>query len=242
MKKIIMITALAAALLSAGVVGAMTADELIDKSLEAQGGLDNIKAVQSIKATGIFMTMGMEFPFTMTQKRPGLMRVDVNINGMEMVQVWDGETAWTINPMAGSAEPQDMSPVEAKSLKTQSDMDGMLVDYKKKGYTVEYIGEDEVEGTAVHHLKLDTNDDLVLDMYFDAEYFLLIMTAAAMTVDEQTINTETYTSDFKESGNFIAAHAMETRMGGQVANNIVIETIEYDIEVDDAIFVKPSAE
>ncbi len=38
------------------------------------------------------------------------------------------------------------SEMEEMSFKIQSDMDGILVDYAKKGYTVEYIGEADVEG------------------------------------------------------------------------------------------------
>jgi hypothetical protein len=239
--KTITLLALALPLLAAAPLAAMTADELIEKGFEAQGGLENIQAIKSVKATGKFMTMGMEFPFTMVQKRPGMMRIDADINGMTMVQVWDGEAGWSINPMMGSTEAQDMSPMEAKSFKMQADMDGVLVDYEKKGYSVEYVGEDEVEGTKVHHLKLDTNDDLVLDMYYDAEYFLVIKTGSTMTMDEQTIKSDTFMSDFKESGDLIVPFAMETRMNGQTMNNIVIETIEYDVEVDDGQFVRPAS-
>ena len=46
-----------------------------------------------------------------------------------------------------------MGELEDKSFKLQADMDGLLVDYAKKGYTVEYLGEDDVEGTAVHQLQ-----------------------------------------------------------------------------------------
>ena len=141
--KLITLMTVALGLMAAGAF-AMTADELIEKNFEAQGGLDKLKSIQTIKATGKFLTYGMEFPFTSTQMRPNKMRIDADINGQAMVQAFDGADAWSINPMTGSKEPQDMSPLEAKGFKLQADMDGLLIDYEKKGYTVEYIGADEV--------------------------------------------------------------------------------------------------
>jgi hypothetical protein len=55
---------------------AMDADELIAKSIEASGGLEKIKSVDSVKFTGKFLAPGMEFPFSMIQKRPGMMRIN----------------------------------------------------------------------------------------------------------------------------------------------------------------------
>ena len=116
-----------------------------------------------------------------------------------------------------------------------------LVDYAKKGYTVEYIGEDEVEGTAVHHLKVDTHDDLIIDMYFDAEYFLVIKQTGKMKMEEQEIAQDSYMSDFKEVNGLVVPHSIESRMNGQTVNTIMLETVEFDVEVDDAIFVRPAA-
>ena len=241
MKRFSLLTTLVLSLLAVAAAHAMTADELIEKSFEAQGGLEKIKAVKSFETHGLFMVMGMEFPFTMVQTRPNKMRIDADINGAAMVQVWDGESGWSINPMAGSMEPQDMPPMEAKGFEFQADMDGPLVDYAKKGYTVEYIGEDEVEGTAVHHLKIDTHDDLIIDMYFDAEYFLAIKQSGKLMMDEQEIAQDSYMSDFKEVNGLVVPHSIESRMNGQTVNTIMLETIEFDVEIDDAIFVRPAA-
>ena len=62
-------------LLVAGLAGAavqaQTADEIIAKNIEARGGKDKIKAVQSIRMTGkIAMGQGMEAPILMEVARP----------------------------------------------------------------------------------------------------------------------------------------------------------------------------
>jgi hypothetical protein len=130
--------------------------------------------------------------------------------------------------------------VEEKGFKFQADMDGFLIDWKDKGYTLELIGEDEVEGTKVYHLKLDTNDDLVMDMYMDAEYFLTIKIHSKLTMDENEIETETYLSDYKEVEGIVTPFAVETRMDEQTMNQIMIEAVEFGVEVDSAIFEMPA--
>ena len=221
------------------VAQAMDADELIAKNLEASGGLEKIQAVKSVKLTGKFLAQGMEFPFTMIQKRPNKMRIEAEIMGSTMIQCYSGEKGWAINPMTGSSNPQPMSEIEEKSFKLQSDMDGPLVDYAEKGYTVEYIGEEDVEGTPTHQLRIDTNDGIVMDVFIDAEYFLIIKSSNKITVDENEFETQTYMSDFQEIEGMVVPFAIETRSGDAVMNQIMMEKTEYGVEVDDSIFAMP---
>ncbi len=229
-------------ILSAGFVMAMDADELIKKSFEATGGLDKIKSVKSSHATGKALAQGMEFPFVMRTLRPNYLRLDVEIMGMTMIQAFDGEKGWTINPMAGITVAQDMTEIENKSFKLQANMDGLLVDYKDKGYTVEYIGEADVEGTPAYQLKVDTHDDIVMDLFFDQEYFLNIKMTTAITWEEKVNESETYMSDFQEIEGMIMPFSIETRMGGVAASQIVIEKVELDTEFEEGLFEMPAAE
>ena len=219
---------------------AMDADELIAKAIEAQGGRDALEAVQTSQADGKVIAQGMELPFAMKAMRPNKLRIDVSVMGMEIVQAFDGQDGWSINPMTGSSDPQPMGDLEAKAFRLQADMDGFLLDWQDRGYTVEYLGTADVEGTETHHLRLDTHDDLVLDMYFDSEYFLLIKTTSTMLFEGNEIVSDTYTSDYKEVGDLILAHAIETRMNGMTQNQIVIDSIIQNGEVDEALFAMPA--
>jgi outer membrane lipoprotein-sorting protein len=222
-------------------VQAMDADELIAKNLEALGGLDKIKSIDSAKFTGKFLTQGMEFPFTMIQKRPNMIRIEAEVMGATMVQCFNQDSGWSINPMTGSADPQPMGGMEEKSFKLQADMDGPLVDYAAKGYTVEYLGEEEVEGTPAYKLKVDTQDGIVMEVFFDKEYFLTIKSTNKITVDESEFETQTYPSDYQEVDGMVVPFSIETRSGDTVLNQIMMEKVEYGVEVDDSEFAMPEA-
>lgn len=219
---------------------AMDADELIAKYLDAMGGKERLKAVTSQKATGKFLAQGMEFPFTMVSKRPDLMRIDATVMGMEMVQCYDGKKGWAINPMAGGTDAQIMGEMERKGFKLQADMDGPLLDHAAKGYKVEYLGEDDVEGTPTYKLRVDTGQDIVIVMYFDTEYFLPIRQDVKLTFDGNEHESQSYLSDYQEIDGMPVPFATESRVGGVVANQIMLESLERNVEVDDTIFDMPA--
>lgn len=227
-------------LAAAGAAFAMDANELINKSLEAQGGLAAMQAVKSQKATGKFLTQGMEIPYTMVQARPNRMRIDAAVMGMSIIQCFDGTNGWSVNPMTGSTDAQPMSDMELKGFRLQADMDGPLVGWADKGYVAEYMGQEDVEGTPAYRLRLDTKQDVVLDYWFDADSFLLLKQNSKMKIDQGEFETQNYPSDYRQQDGLTIPFSIETRRGDQVLNTIVIDTLEPGVAVDDAVFVMPA--
>src|SRR6266481_2521936 len=125
---------------------AQTVDEIIAKNVQARGGLEKLKAVQSIKSTAnMSMGQGMEAPGVLIQKRPRLARLDFTIQGLTAVQAYDGKSAWQIMPFMGKKDPEPMSADETKEVEEMADLDGPLVDYKSKGHQVELLGKEKEE-------------------------------------------------------------------------------------------------
>jgi len=234
---------LGALLLMLGVAvtaAAMDADELIKKSIEASGGEKAIKGKTSAKITGKVMAQGMEIPFTMFQKRPDKLRIEAQVMGMTMTQGYDGEQGWSINPMMGSMDPQPMDEVTNKGFSLQADMDGALVGYKDKGYTVEYLGEEDVEGTPCHKLRIDTKLDIIVDMFIDKEYYLPIKSHSTITIDETVVEQDSYMSDYQEVDGIVMPFAVETKSNGVTMMQMMMETVEYGVEIADDQFAMPA--
>jgi outer membrane lipoprotein-sorting protein len=239
-----MLALAAAAILAVGTLlpaaaAAMDADELIARHLEATGGAEKLKSVDARKASGKVMVQGMEIPFSMTSKRPNQLRIEASVMGMNMIQCFDGAHGWSINPMTGSMDAQPMSEIEEKGFRLQADMDGAFVDYKKKGYTVEYLGEDDVEGTPAYKLRLDTQQDIVMDLFFDTEYFMLIRQDSKITIDGNVIESQTYMGDFRDVDGIIIPFSIEARQGDVVNTQIVLDAVESNLELADDLFVMP---
>ena len=54
--------------------------------------------------------------FTETKKRPGGLRTDTVLQGMNLVQAYDGTSGWKIFPLYGRKDPEKMSADEARSM------------------------------------------------------------------------------------------------------------------------------
>src|SRR5271165_4645966 len=152
-----------------------TAEELVNKNIEAKGGLDKIKAVKTLRITGRAERSGRSpVVVVIEHERPNEVRHDTTRAGMTMVQAYDGKQGWMIQPATGRKDPQLMGEDDLRDLQLEADIDGPLVDYQAKGNTVEYMGHDTVDGDDALRLKVTLKNGDVLYYDFDPDSYLEI--------------------------------------------------------------------
>src|SRR5258708_24162828 len=85
---------------------AQSADEIVKKALDARGGIEKIKAVQSERISGhVSFTQGMEGTFVVELKRPLKMHVEISVDGQKFIRIYDCDSSGCmINPFAQSKE------------------------------------------------------------------------------------------------------------------------------------------
>ena len=222
---------------------AQTVDDVIAKHLEARGGLDKIRAVQSIKMTGkMTVGPGIEAPITLELKRPASVRLDITFQGNTGTQAYDGKTGWGISPMAAKKDPEPMSAEDLKDMEEQGDMDGPLVDTKAKGHKVELMGKEKVEGSDAYKLKLTLKSGDIHYIYIDADSYLELKTEAKRTVRGSEVETESVSSDYKEVGGLLLPYTIQQGAKGQPQKQtITVDKIELNLPLDDARFKMPEA-
>jgi outer membrane lipoprotein-sorting protein len=217
---------------------AQTVDEIVAKNYASKGGLEKWKAIQTQRMEGVASAQGFELGMIVYGKRPNLGRQDLTIDvgqgPMTMVNLFDGQKAWMINPMAGSTTPQEMTGPEADSMKDQADFDGALVDYKTKGHTVELVGTVDVGARKAHHLKVTRKNLATQHYYIDVEngVELKIATEAAGAAPA----SESEMSDYRSVGGVMVPHLIKVSQAGQVQAELRISKVEFNIPLDDALF------
>ncbi|HWO00642.1 MAG TPA: hypothetical protein VNS63_15395 [Blastocatellia bacterium] len=221
-------------------VSAQTVDELIKKNLDAHGGVQKLKAVKSIKTSGKINPQGLEIPITLQQKRPAMVRMDFVFQGKALVQAYDGETGWKIDPFQGSSEPEKVAGDDLKDLQEQSDLDGPLVDYKEKGHTIELIGKEDMEGTPVYKLKVTLKNGDVRNVYLDAENYLELKVTSKRKTPGGEVDVEQYLGNYKPVNGILFPFSIDTKVKGQTQNQITIEKMELDVQIDDSLFKMPA--
>lgn len=221
---------------------AQTADELVNKNIQAHGGLDKLKAIKSVKMTGkMSMEGGLEAPFAFQKKRPDKIRIEFTIQGLTGIQAYDGTTAWQLMPFTGSKDPQKMPEDDKKDIIEQADFDGPLVDYKAKGNTVEYVGKEDVEGTEAHKLKLTLKNGDVRYLFLDPETGLEMKATAMIKREGVEASVDSFFGDYKEVNGIIFPFAIEQKMGGKPGPQFSVEKVEIDVDLADSMFVMPEA-
>lgn len=217
-------------------------DDILSTYFENIGGADNWKALNTTRAEGKMSQGGMEFIGIIYSKRPNLQRMEIDIQGQQMIQAYDGEVAWWINPFMGGSEPQQM-PAEMAEEVTSQTFEDAFIDYAEKGHTVEYIGEQEIDGAPCYELKLTKKSGEEEFFYFDTEYMVPIMQKTMIKAGPTKGQAmETYLSNYEEVDGFIMPMYIETRMNGAAQFSITITKMEFNIEVDDAMFAYPKAD
>ena len=223
---------------------APTVNELVAKNVEAKGGAEALKSLNSVKLTGKLLVNGgrFEMAYAQTKKRPGEVRTEATVQGLTMVQAYDGKEGWKIAPFQGRKDPEKMAPDDTKSLIEDAEVDGPLVDWQEKGSTVEYLGTEDVDGTQAHKLKVTRKNGDVSYVYLDPDHFLEIRVRTQRTERGAQVEVETDLGDYEKVGGVFVPFSVESgQKGDPDKQKIVIEKAEANVQADDAMFQFPAA-
>jgi outer membrane lipoprotein-sorting protein len=238
---VIAMLAVCALLLSATPVEApLTADQIVQKHVEAIGGIAKLNAIETLVVTGKASILGQtEAPLTIQVKRPNMLRLAMKFQGREIVQAFDGVTAWTLNPLIG-AEAKASSEEDTRAAEESSDfIGGNLVDYKSKGNMVELVDQEEIEGVAVYKLKITKKNGSVEYDYLDAKSFLPIKTEGRRRQLGQEVLYESKIANYKPVEGVLMPFSLTQLVNGRLAMEITVEKMEANVPLDAAVFKMP---
>jgi len=249
MKKII---AVALLLIGTQVISyAQTAEEIVKTYIENIGGEEALRKIKNVKMTAKVDAQGMVIPLEILNVSGGKMRVSFEFQGKEMVQqAFDGETSWGVNFMTQKAEKADSEQTE--NIKRESgDFPDPFLDYEKKGYKVELMGNETVEGVECFKVKF-TKKPLLADgeevenvqyYYFDTENYVPIITETEIKSGQMKGSiSQTVYSDYQEVEGVYFPFSFNSRLKDGEGQPVTVEKIELNVEVDDSIFTFPETE
>lgn len=234
------VAALALLALASG-AGAQTLDEILASYLQARGGLDKLKAVQTARLTGrISFAIGMEAPFTLEKKRPNAMRAEFTLEGAKGVQAFDGRTAWTQAP--GERVAERLGAEESGQVEEQADFDGPLVDWKAKGHSLELQGKERLGTREAFRLKLTTKNGNVRTIFLDAATHLEVRIQGKRNFGGEEVVIESSLGDYREVDGLKVPFRIESGPKGvPQRQRIAFDKLELGVAIDDARFRMPAA-
>lgn len=217
----------------------VTADEILENYFENVGGKEQLQNMKTRKLSATMAMQGMEFPGIIYEMSPNKQRVEVDVQGQQIVMAYNGEDAWWIMPFQTGPDPQDMPADQAEGF-TKQTFESPFINYSDKGHTVELIGKEEVDGAETYALKLTKENGDVETHYFDTEYFVPIMMKTQIDSGPAKGQfVEQYFSDYQEVDGFMIPFYMETKVGDMTGQKITVKEVMINPELDEAIFSRP---
>ena len=257
----------------------LSAAEVVARNIQARGGLSAWRAVQTMSMEGKMGAGGnrrgvlpgtlppdqaqqlpqraaeeAQLPFTMELERPRKVRIELQFNGKEAIQVYDGVNGWMIRPYLNRLDTEAFSEDQLKAASRQADLDGYLVDYATKGTKIDLEGMEKVEDRDTYRLKLTLKDGQTVHIWIDAETFLETkMDGQPRRLDGKLHPVEVYLRDYRLISGLLIPFVLETKIlpvgapGQHVRTSDVpvekinIEKVVINPKLDASHFSKPVA-
>ena len=225
---------------------ALTVDEIVARYVEARGGAAKLEAIRSLRMTGKARFGGGDSPieasFGQLQKRVGMIRTEITLQGLTAVDAYDGSESWSLSPFQGVRDAQKNSADEARQMERDADIEGPLVHWREKGHRVEYLGTEDVDGTAALKLRVALKGGDTQFIYLDPDYYLEIRIETSARLRGAERVTETDYGSYEQVAGVWFPFSIETgRKGGPRTSRVVIERAEANIGADAAAFRFPPA-
>ena len=220
-----------------------TADELVNKNIQAKGGIEKIKAIKAVRIRGKLNVGGGLIAATLQEnERPNLIRETFTLQGMTAVTAYDGTTGWQIQPFGGHKDPELMGEDDLKDLLLDGDFDGPLVDYKEKGNTVEFLGHDVVDGDDALRLKVTLKDGDIIYYYLDPDTFLEIRKEVQEFIRGSVRESVTELGSYKPVAGVMYPYSIsQGTKANPAAQTTTVEKIEVNVPIDKADFAVPAS-
>jgi len=223
----------------------LAVDDVIERNSRAIGGRAAIEAIHSIEINLHITDPGFEVDGIYRAARPGRMRIDVQAGGKHILtEAFDGENGWQWN---GKGNQKPASPKAAAALHHGIELPGKLFglhELRQRGYQIELVGREKVDGTDYYVLRLTLSDGYTTTLYVDPQSWLITrrrdVRPLHVDVDPTPTTIEQRSSDFREVAGvrFAFASTEIDLKTGKELERAKINHIQVNPPLDESIFKK----
>lgn len=227
-----------ASLLSLG-ANAQTADEILNKHIQAIGGPEVLSKIKSAVIEGDVEVGGNSIPTTTTILYGKGAKSVTSFNGTDIIQCFTDTSGWVLNPMTGQTQAEAMTPAQARLGRASLEIGGPVYGYKDKGYTAEYLGTEKLGDVNTYKVKLTRPNEVEMTLYFDSGTYYMVREDSRILDSSQDMTNSSTFSDFRktDAGYVMPFVTNTSAMGYDIAINI--SKVEFNKEIDPSFFEMP---
>jgi outer membrane lipoprotein-sorting protein len=232
----------------ARMASAQSVDDIIEKSLTAQGGRAALGKItsRSIKGTMVVSSPAGELPGTIEvlNQAPNKVRTLINLDltsvgagSLTVDQRFDGTNGYAMDSMRGDSE---MTGDRLASLRNNSFPSPFLT-FKDRGTKIILAGKEKVGDKDAYVLSVTPAAGPASRVWIDAESYLPVKTSSTIDTPETgPLEQITEFSDYRDVDGVKVPFKLNTASAVQsfVVN---VKSVEQNAKIDPALFVKPVA-
>jgi len=210
---------------------------LLRRVLDARGGLDALRKIKTVVAeadTTFTMEQGTLASKTKTYVAyPDRFRVDANVAGAQVVQVFNAGTAWVRDPAGVHDVPPEMRDEFGASVRR--DTIPVLIAAADGKLSVRLLPDDG----ALKVLEISGPQLPALRMYIDSQNLIARQSFSTPGPDGKAVQADEVFSDYRRADGVQVPFRADVRRGGQVILSRTLTSVALNTPLDDALFARP---
>ncbi len=226
---------------------AQTADEIINKYMDAMGGKEKLASIKTLYMEGVaVMQNGNELTTTQYKIDGKLSRREAQFGPMgSLITIITDKEGWISSPRSNGK----FEPIPAERLKKTTfelDCAGPLVNYDSKGHKVEYLGKETLDGKECYKIKLTLNTGSDITYFIDTQTYYVIRESYKGSplnsgprrngaTEDMIVNTD-YSDYQKTEQGYIFPYKIKA---GSMNSGLTFEKIEVNKKLDETKLSKP---
>jgi hypothetical protein len=213
---------------------AATAEEVIERHIEATGGREAWKAVKTMVIVfSVQSTRGQQPRLVRMYKRPHFYRQGPESGGQ--FTATDGESIWNVSDKGWRKMEGDSHPYIR-----MASIDNWFIDYSTKKVSYTFIGLEFLESSPVYHLRRTFWDGFQQDLFFSALTNLLTENRSDYIQVQPFMKSYLSYWNYRNVGGIKIPYIFIRNVGSLgPPHGGVVEEVKINVPLDDSLFIPP---
>lgn len=219
--------------------GMPTAEQIVERYVQALGGRAAIERVSSQVSKGTFEIpdFGATGTVEIYAKAPNKqVTISTSAGFGATVRAFDGAAGWEQSPMSGL---RDLKGAELALMKRDSDLQRSLK-FKDFYSKLTVTGKESLNGHEAYVVEAVPNEGNPEKLYFDTQTGLLVRKDVEMMSRRGKVTLNVYLENYKEV-NGLKVPFTERRVSPSFSLTILLDDVKQNVPIDDAKFNKPAS-
>ena len=208
----------------------ITAEKVIEDYIEAAGGRDNFKKVETFQQVGSVMMGARTITIKEFKEEPDKFANITEMNGQVVQkQVYNGDKAM----VTSMGQEQEVKGEQLKNLKYQAKMFKFL-NYDELGVELELQGVEQVDGEDAYKIKVTNPAGNHHYDYYSMDTGLRIKRKSKQKTPQGEVTSIQQFSDYKEVNGIMLPHTIN--ISGMRSMTLTVDSYKINEEIDKSIF------